>query len=72
MKFDYIVNNYRVLHSLGMKIIKHKSYIKYAPQQTLENAKQEERIQKFERMVKNNHHDWKKHKKSINEYWTGY
>tara|TARA_B100000780_G_scaffold68413_1_gene45293 strand:- start:863 stop:1081 length:219 start_codon:yes stop_codon:yes gene_type:complete len=71
MKFGHIVNNYRVLYNLGMKIINHKSRIKFVPYTALENAKQDARIQKFERLLKNNQQDWKKNKNSINEYWTG-
>ena len=71
MKFGHIVNNYRVLYNLGMKIINNKSRIKFVPCTALENAKQDARIQKFERLLKNNQQDWKKNKNSINEYWTG-
>ncbi len=73
MKFDHIVNNYRVLYNLGMKIINHKSHIKFVPYVNIdsENAKQDARIQKFEHILKNNNRDWKKNKNSINEYWTG-
>tara|TARA_Y100000768_G_scaffold381825_3_gene361123 strand:- start:2075 stop:2281 length:207 start_codon:yes stop_codon:yes gene_type:complete len=68
------VNNYKALYRLGMKIINHKHQIKYVLQLNVdsENAKQEERIEKFEKMLMKTHREWKQNKKSINEYWTGH
>ena len=73
MKFDHIINNYRSIYRLGMKIINHKHQIKYVPDANidLENNKQQERIEKFEKMVKKTNREWKLNKRSINEYWTG-
>lgn len=73
MKFDHIIYNYRCIYRLGMKIINHKHQIKYVPDANidLENNKQQERIEKFEKMVKNTNREWKLNKRSINEYWSG-
>lgn len=73
MNFVHLINNYRSLYRLGIKIINHKHLIKYVDETkiNLEHAKQEERIEKFERMIKKNHRDWKLNKNCINQYWTG-
>tara|TARA_Y100000741_G_scaffold363700_1_gene352587 strand:- start:997 stop:1221 length:225 start_codon:yes stop_codon:yes gene_type:complete len=73
MKFDHIIYNYRSIYRLGMKIINHKHQIKYVPDVNIdvENNKQQERIEKFEKMVKKTNREWKLNKRSINEYWSG-
>jgi hypothetical protein len=74
MKFGHIINNYRSIYRLGMKIIDHKQQINHVHHINIdvENAKQEERIEKFEKMVRTSHREWKLNKKCINEYWTGF
>lgn len=73
MKFEHILNNYRSIYRLGLKIINHKQQIKYVPSINVdyENNKQQERIEKFEKMIKKSHREWKLNKRCINEYWTG-
>ena len=54
MKLEHILNNYRSIYRLGLKIINHKQQIKYVPSINVdyENNKQQERIEKFEKMIK--------------------
>ena len=74
MSFVRIVNNYGRLYKLGKKIIKHKQNITHIPRNKLNSAfeKQEVNIEKFEKLTKRSHNNWKKNKTSINEFWTGY